>query len=1096
MKTFFLILAVIFVLVPVQTIGAEKFAFNADKINLLDEREFLTQTMELLARTSEASTARIVESNGQCEFAFSRIIARTQSHDVLLATNPREFLFREDGLNILQFDTPEEAQTAFNTLLKLVGDNTCCSSSKTCAVNSAKILWVHPDRVHENDIIRAMGTLEQSLAPNERAARSIPYTPTIPANSAVVNQNFPAASFEDFLSWGAPRMGIPAYTRWLKQNNNENVRATGRITVAIIDMGIDFSHPFFINRRSPLDHQTPCNATHGFMGHHGNAIAGPIADFTRGLPVDLVSLNQLHSSFGGDVGVAAAIDWARINGVHVMNVSQTNFINRGVICVAVTNAINAGMVVVGAASNSTQTLTAANSCTDGHLSGAAIVVAAFEPNEVPRSSTNRGSAVDFVGPGRDVRVPFSDFRTQGVVTRHIYAITPFGETSQASPHIAAAAALILLNQPHLTPAQVKAELTRVASFRQNQEHNRTLFGAGFPDLSLLIGSGGGGNPPVHVPVTNITGVITTDMVAGGTRSLSGTVIPTNATHRNIVWSVSNAGTTGATISGNTLSTPNAGTVVITATITNGATATTNFTRNFNITVNPQSSGGSITISRVRVNSWEAVATGDRFVPNSLFDGNPNTFWHARWSGGSGHGRGESLVDIDLGGVQTVNRIEIDRRLVSGQNIRLVRMFTHNEQGDEFPNGERIPATFPANVPQADIDADFAMTGWTELGNEAHGITGLNTSNSVVLTLNAPITARYIRLGIENGPVIGTADFTQVRAIRVFGESGGIIVIPPCEICGENPCICIILPPTDCPDCGNYPCTCPIVTPEGIGLVPWKHAEWSAYVEGDPFGMNGMLGSSVSITSDGTDGAMVASLKLGTSDGANYPYVGLMLWLDDSNIDFSEVTGVKISYTADRPLRFVLSDETSTGYPDWTPVGHILGDGTHNNVILSLEQVRHNRSSAVNTKALTFFHNEPGQTVNLTVRELILIGGKLEEGGGGTSIRDRAPVSNRYGIILENAIVSDFARISVITPEPAQINLRIIDNLGNVVFTETTAVRTGGFVKPAPNNDNTIVWNLTNRTGRFVANGTYLIVVEATGISGRRFTYSARVGINR
>ncbi|MCL2846025.1 MAG: hypothetical protein FWE23_11365, partial [Chitinivibrionia bacterium] len=44
--------------------------------------------------------------------------------------------------------------------------------------------------------------------------------------------------------------------------------------------------------------------------------------------------------------------------------------------------------------------------------------------------------------------------------------------------------------------------------------------------------------------------------------------------------------------------------------------------------------------------------------------------------------------------------------------------------------------------------------------------------------------------------------------------------------------------------------------------------------------------------------------------------------------------------------------------------------------------------------------------------------------------------------------------------------------------------------------NAIVWNLQNQSGRFVANGTYLVIVEATGISGRRFTYSARIGINR
>ena len=113
----------------------------------------------------------------------------------------------------------------------------------------------------------------------------------------------------------------------------------------------------------------------------------------------------------------------------------------------------------------------------------------------------------------------------------------------------------------------------------------------------------------------------------------------------------------------------------------------------------------------------------------------------------------------------------------------------------------------------------------------------------------------------------------------------------------------------------------------------------------------------------------------------------------------------------------------------------------------------------------------------------------------TFIRNNTSRDTRHGILLENAIVSDVAKISVITPEPATITLRIIDNLGNVVFSETT-VRAG--LKPAHTNaaDNAIVWNLTNQSGRYVANGTYLIVVEATSISGRRFSYSARIGVNK
>jgi len=108
----------------------------------------------------------------------------------------------------------------------------------------------------------------------------------------------------------------------------------------------------------------------------------------------------------------------------------------------------------------------------------------------------------------------------------------------------------------------------------------------------------------------------------------------------------------------------------------------------------------------------------------------------------------------------------------------------------------------------------------------------------------------------------------------------------------------------------------------------------------------------------------------------------------------------------------------------------------------------------------------------------------EEECGSSFIRGRLEALSSYGILLDPAIASDIANISVKTPEPTQIKIRISDNLGNVVF-ETSGRST-----------DTFVWNLTNHAGRFVANATYLIVVEATSISGRRFTYSARMGVSR
>ena len=74
-------------------------------------------------------------------------------------------------------------------------------------------------------------------------------------------------------------------------------------------------------------------------------------------------------------------------------------------------------------------------------------------------------------------------------------------------------------------------------------------------------------------------------------TLTGTVFPYNATNQIIIWSVQDAGTTGAYISpayeggGWTLNTTGIGEVVVTATIENGATETTPYTQNFDIIVN-------------------------------------------------------------------------------------------------------------------------------------------------------------------------------------------------------------------------------------------------------------------------------------------------------------------------------------------------------------------------------------------------------------------------------------------------------------------------------------------------------------------------------
>ncbi|GHV41150.1 hypothetical protein FACS1894187_22690 [Synergistales bacterium] len=95
-----------------------------------------------------------------------------------------------------------------------------------------------------------------------------------------------------------------------------------------------------------------------------------------------------------------------------------------------------------------------------------------------------------------------------------------------------------------------------------------------------------------ISVTGITGVPTAAVV-GTPLTLTGTVKPDNATNKTpIIWTVTSQGTTGATITGNTLTAATAGTVKVTATIENGLTPSIDYTKDFDITVRyPSTSSG-------------------------------------------------------------------------------------------------------------------------------------------------------------------------------------------------------------------------------------------------------------------------------------------------------------------------------------------------------------------------------------------------------------------------------------------------------------------------------------------------------------------------
>ncbi|ACL77529.1 CBM35 domain-containing protein [Ruminiclostridium cellulolyticum] len=89
---------------------------------------------------------------------------------------------------------------------------------------------------------------------------------------------------------------------------------------------------------------------------------------------------------------------------------------------------------------------------------------------------------------------------------------------------------------------------------------------------------------LFIPVTGITDVPVT-ATAGTDLTLFANVLPYNATNKSIEWRVKDAGETGATISGNTLSTVGAGTVLVTAVITDGMPDDNAYTQDYIIQIN-------------------------------------------------------------------------------------------------------------------------------------------------------------------------------------------------------------------------------------------------------------------------------------------------------------------------------------------------------------------------------------------------------------------------------------------------------------------------------------------------------------------------------
>ncbi len=320
------------------------------------------------------------------------------------------------------------------------------------------------------------------------------YPAGITANPVAIPVNFtPNDRYFNF-QWNFKT--VQAEAAWDKSTGSGTV-------VAIIDTGVDFNAPDLAN--------TPRLPGYDFFNDdpdatddqgHGTHVAGTVAQSTNNelgvaglafdaqiLPIKVLGANGQGSYEAIIQGIYYAVD----QGADVINMSLAGRAGSQALRDAVQYANDKGVVVVAAAGNSAGPVEFPAAYDDF-----VIAVGATDFDNALTPYSNFGTQIDIVAPGGDIGADrngdgFADgiiqqsFRTPGQ-----YTYLFFEGTSMASPHVAAAAALMRSRDQNLTPAQVKTILMQTAI----NLGDTSRFGAGLLQARVALDAVDGGASPL------------------------------------------------------------------------------------------------------------------------------------------------------------------------------------------------------------------------------------------------------------------------------------------------------------------------------------------------------------------------------------------------------------------------------------------------------------------------------------------------------------------------------------------------------------------------------------------------------------------------
>ncbi len=284
-------------------------------------------------------------------------------------------------------------------------------------------------------------------------------------------------------SWGVAAIGADKYAKDLVNRGK-----TKKTVVAVIDTGVEYSHPMLKGKLykgfDVLDNDSKAQDENG----HGTHVSGIIVQCTPGLNISVMPLRVFNSS-GEGVGestcviIGNAVERAIKDGADVINMSLSCVPTSKYVDEKVEKAIRSGIVVIASAGNKN---TDTKYSSPAHIKNC-IVVAAVDRDRNRAEFSNHGDAVDISAPGVDI---ISSYKG------NMYASGK--GTSQAAPHVAASAAMLLCDDSSLSPSDISNKLRSAATDLGSSGWDQ-YYGAGFLNLRPFVHSSAPTSMPTVVP---------------------------------------------------------------------------------------------------------------------------------------------------------------------------------------------------------------------------------------------------------------------------------------------------------------------------------------------------------------------------------------------------------------------------------------------------------------------------------------------------------------------------------------------------------------------------------------------------------------------